>query len=369
MKLPTEPELRSAYQGKRVLVTGHTGFKGGWLTLWLAKLGAKVTGYSLSPPTEPSLFRLAGVESACHHVLGDVRYGPELRRTILEARPSYVFHLAAQSLVRRSYEVPLETLETNVLGVANILEAIRLEGLQCAIVIVTSDKCYEDRGTIYGYRENEPMGGRDPYSMSKGAAELVVSGYRRSFFPPERLSQHGVALASARAGNVIGGGDWAADRIVPDSIRALTRGEAIMVRNPDAVRPWQHVLEPLAGYLLLGARLAGGNTDRPSEYCEAWNFGPDVESARPVGQLADALVTAWGSGRWEHSAEANPPHESRSLRLSVEKARIRLGWSPRWNFQEAVKQTVNWYQYCAKGAAASDLRAFTERQIEGYLNA
>ncbi|HVE85079.1 MAG TPA: CDP-glucose 4,6-dehydratase, partial [Myxococcales bacterium] len=263
---PDDAELRAAYQGKRVLLTGHTGFKGGWLALWLAELGAQVTGFALPPDTEPSFFNLAGVGDRCRHVVGDVRDPGELSRALSECSPHYVFHLAAQSLVRRSYERPIETLQTNVMGTAHLLEAIRQSRHRCALVVVTSDKCYENREWLYGYREHEPMGGHDVYSMSKGAAELLVASYRRSFFPPERLHEHGVALATARAGNVIGGGDWAPDRLVPDVVQALVDRRPVPVRNPGSVRPWQHVLEPAGAYLLLGARLAGAGTAHPEQF-------------------------------------------------------------------------------------------------------
>lgn len=251
-------ELRSAYAGKRVLLTGHTGFKGAWLTLWLERLGAKVTGLSLAPEKD-SVFLTAGVEASCEHRVADIRDLGKVREIVAAVKPDVVLHLAAQALVRRSYVDPLETLGSNVTGTAHVLEAIRLEKHRCAVVVVSSDKCYENREWVYGYREDDAMGGHDPYSMSKGATELVTSSWRRSFFHPAKLSEHGVAIASARAGNVIGGGDWAADRIVPDCIRSLSKGAPIGVRSPKAVRPWQHVLEPLGGYLLLGARLMSTN--------------------------------------------------------------------------------------------------------------
>jgi len=356
-------ELKTAYAGQPVLVTGHTGFKGSWLTLWLAQLGAKVTGYALAPEDPRGAFTAAGVEADCRHLLGDVRDLAALRRALAAARPAFVFHLAAQPLVRRSYHEPLETLETNVMGTAKLLEAVRAEGLRCAVVIVTSDKCYENREWVYGYREDEPMGGHDVYSMSKGAAELVVSSFRRSFFPPPALARHGVAIASARAGNVIGGGDWSADRIVPDAIGALAGDAPVQVRNPGAVRPWQHVLEPLGGYLLLGARLSGA---KAAEHCEAWNFGPRPEAARPVKELVEAMIGAWGGGRWEDRGDPGEPHEARFLRLSIDKAQARLGWTPRWDFAEGIRRTVAWYKAQAQGATAAALRALCLEQIRDY---
>ena len=375
---PTTAELRRAYAGKKVFLTGHTGFKGSWLALWLRELGAEVTGYALPPDPMPSLFLAAKVERACARShLADVRDLPRLRAAIAEARPDFVFHLAAQPLVRLSYEIPVQTIETNVLGTAHVLEALRAERRPCAAVVVTSDKCYENREWIYGYREDEPMGGHDVYSMSKGAAELVVASYRRSFFPPARLAEHGIAVASARAGNVVGGGDWARDRIVPDCVAALAEGRPIPVRNPDGVRPWQHVLEPLGGYLLLGARLAGADlVARPStgsgraegaRFCEAWNFGPRPEDARPVREVVAALVREWGSGRWEDRRDPGAPHEAGLLRLSIDKAQARLGWLPRWRFEETFRRTVEWYRAFHAGAAPDTLAALCLSQAKAYL--
>jgi CDP-glucose 4,6-dehydratase len=356
--------LRQVYAGKRVLLTGHTGFKGGWLAHWLDLLGAEVTGYALAPDTTPALFDAAEVGRACESVIGDVRDLGALRRVVREVRPELVFHLAAQPLVRLSYEAPLETLETNVMGTANLLEALRLEEVRCAAVIATSDKCYENREWLWGYREDEPMGGHDPYSMSKGAAELVVASWRRSFFRPDRLAEHGVALASARAGNVVGGGDWARDRIVPDCLRALQAGEPIPVRNPAAIRPWQHVLEPLGGYLALGARLAGPGAAR---FCEPWNFGPHAEDARTVREVVEALVRAWGSGRWEDRHDPRAPHEAGFLRLSIEKAQSRLGWAPRWRFETTFQKTAEWYRAHGAGGLPGAMAELCRRQIREYL--
>lgn len=366
MTAPSAEELRAAYGGARVLVTGHTGLKGGWLTAWLAELGAHVFGYALEPEDPRGIFVAAGLTTACRHRVADVRDLDALRRTFDEVTPDYVFHLAAQSLVRRSYATPLETLDVNVMGTANVLEAARLARRPCAVVVVTSDKCYENREWAYGYREDEAMGGHDLYSASKGAAELVTAAYRRSFFPPDRLTEHGVAVCSARAGNVIGGGDYSLDRLVPDAVRALRAGQPIPVRNPDAVRPWQHVLEPLGGYLLLGARLRGVGTTMPGRFCEAWNFGPLADSQRPVHALADAVVAAWGAGRWEPRRTADAPHEAHLLRLSIDKAHAALGWLPRWGFDEAVRRTIDWYRAQAEGCAPGALRALCAQQIEAY---
>jgi CDP-glucose 4,6-dehydratase len=364
---PHADELRRAYAGKRVLLTGHTGFKGGWLTLWLRSLGAEVTGYALAPDPMPSLFEAAAVEAACRHVVADVRDLPRLRTVLRETRPDYVFHLAAQPLVRLSYEQPLETIQTNILGTTHVLEALRLEARPCAVVVVTSDKCYENRERHAGYREDEAMGGHDVYSMSKGAAELVVSSYRRSFFHPAKLGSHGVAVATARAGNVVGGGDWAKDRIVPDCIGSLAAGRPIPVRNPVAVRPWQHVLEPLGGYLLLGARLAGVGAEDRSAYCEAWNFGPELEDARTVREVVEALIKSWGGGAWEDRHDPRAPHEAGLLRLEIEKARTRLGWQPRWRFDETFRRTVAWYRAFHDGAKPAALAELCRTQIAEYL--
>ncbi|MFO0597372.1 MAG: CDP-glucose 4,6-dehydratase [Myxococcaceae bacterium] len=355
-------ELRATYAGKKVLLTGHTGFKGAWLTLWLERLGAKVHGFSLAPEPK-SVFLTAGVEASCVHRVADVRQFDAVRAAIAEVKPDVVFHLAAQALVRPSYADPLGTIATNINGTAHVLEAIRQEKHRCAVVIVSSDKCYENREWVYGYREDDAMGGHDPYSMSKGATELVTSSWRRSFFSPAKLAEHGVAIGSARAGNVIGGGDWAADRIVPDCIRALHEGKPIGVRSPKAVRPWQHVLEPLGGYLLLGSRLMG---PRAAEYCEGWNFGPETASARPVSQLAAALVKAWGRGEWVDQSDPKAVHEAGLLKLSIDKAHAKLGWQPRWAFDETIERTVAWYRAQMNGASVAELRKLTLEQIAAY---
>ena len=355
-------ELRKAYAGKRVFVTGHTGFKGSWLSIWLRELGATVTGYALPPDTKPCLFEAARVGEGMHSVEGDVRDLPQLRRALAEAEPDIVLHLAAQALVRKSYDDPITTLQTNVLGTANVLEALRLERRPCAAVMVTSDKCYENRGWSYGYREDDPMGGHDVYSMSKGAAELVIASWRRSFFAPEAFNSHGIAVASARAGNVIGGGDWCLDRIVPDCVRALAHGEPVPVRNPRAVRPWQHVLEPLGGYLLLGARLAAGQVD----LCAPWNFGPRLEDAQPTQRLVELFIERWGEGRWEDRHDPGQPHEAKFLRLSIEKAQALLGWLPRWNLQKTIEHTADWYRGYYRDPPAQGMRDLCVQQIRSY---
>ncbi len=359
-------ELSRVYSGKRVFLTGHTGFKGGWLALWLRDLGAEVHGYALAPDPDPVLFRVACVEEAVHHRIGDIRQFKAVQAAFEDARPDFVFHLAAQPLVRESYLTPLATVETNVLGTAHVLEAIRLSRRQCSVVVVTSDKAYENRERAEGYREDEAMGGHDLYSASKGATEVVTSAYRRSFFPPARISEHRVALATARAGNVVGGGDWAKDRIVPDAVSAFAAGRPIPVRNPHAVRPWQHVLEPLGGYLLLGARLAGKDA---AGFAEAWNFGPADEDAVPVRDLVEKLIAAWGSGAWEDRSEPGAPHEAAFLSLDIAKARARMGWSPRWRIDETVQRTAEWYRTFHSGAGPGAMKALTLAQIHDYEGA
>ena len=340
------------YAGKRVLLTGDSGFKGSWLATWLTELGAQVHGVSLPPQTDPSLFARAGVGEVIEHVAGDIREPQVLADAMKRVEPDVVFHLAAQAIVRESYRDPLGTFATNVMGTANLLEAIRQSGRRCAVVVVSSDKCYDDAKWNFGYRETDRLGGSDPYSASKGCTEIVAASFRRSFFPLERLAEHGVALASARAGNVIGPGDWAKDRLVPDSVVALAAGNAIPVRNPEGVRPWQHVLEPLSGYLWLGAKLL---SDAPAEWCEAWNFGPRPESCQSVRQVADALVAAWGRGSWEHVGNEPALKETKVLRLSIEKSVARLEWSPVWDFDETARRTAEGYRRLtdADGPAAA----------------
>jgi CDP-glucose 4,6-dehydratase len=342
------------WAGKRVFVTGHTGFKGAWLALWLTSLGARVAGYALRPSTAPSLWQLVEDSAGVSSTIADIRDLTALASGIESFQPEIVFHLAAQSLVRPSYEDPVGTYATNVMGTVHLLEAVRRARGVRAVVNVTSDKCYENLETGQAYRETDPMGGRDPYSSSKGCAELVTAAYRASFFASA------VALASARAGNVIGGGDWAADRIVPDTVRAAVAGEAVKVRNPTAVRPWQHVLEPLAGYLQLAERLC----EAPGEYAAGWNFGPDDEDAVPVETIVSTVTRLWGPpARWE-SDRGPHPHEAHFLRLDSSKARKRLGWRPCLRLESALEWTVEWYKAQAQGA---DARALTLAQIARYM--
>ncbi len=340
------------WNGKRVLVTGHTGFKGAWLSLWLQQMGAKVTGYALTPPTDPSLFEQARVADGMTSVIADVRDLARLTEVVKQAQPDAIFHLAAQSLVRASYDDPVGTYGTNVMGTVHVLEAARAVKSVKAIVIVTTDKCYENREWIWGYREVDALGGRDPYSNSKACAELVTQAYRMSF--------DGAAIASARAGNVIGGGDWARDRIVPDAMRAFLGKQPLVIRNPASTRPWQHVLEPLSGYLRLAERLV---THR-DEFAQAWNFGPPDDLVLPVRDLADKLVAAWGEGAaWQTPGAPSGPHEATLLKLDASKAREKLGWKPLLTIDQSLAWIVEWHQHVGRGG---DARAITSEQLARY---
>lgn len=341
------------WSGKKVFVTGHTGFKGAWLALWLSSLGARVSGYALQPPSSPSLWALVEAKAGIASTIADIRDLGALAKAIESFQPDIVFHLAAQSLVRPSYDDPVGTYATNVMGTVHLLEAVRRTGSVGAVVNVTSDKCYENLETGQAYRESDPMGGRDPYSSSKGCAELVTTAYRASF-------AGGAAIASARAGNVIGGGDWAQDRIVPDTVRAAVAGKAVQVRNPRAVRPWQHVLEPLAGYLQLAERAH----DTPAMFSEGWNFGPDEEDAAPVEKVVSTITRLWGPPASWAADKGTHPHEAHFLKLDSSKARSRLGWKPRLGLQLALEWTVGWYKTQAQGA---DARQLTLAQIERYM--
>jgi CDP-glucose 4,6-dehydratase len=357
----------TAFADRRVLVTGHTGFKGSWLALWLHRLGANVTGYALTPTTAPNNFTAAGVADVLdRHEEGDIRDGSQLATLVREVRPDVIFHLAAQPLVRASYQQPRETFEVNVIGTASLLDAVRAAERPCAVVVVTSDKCYENTGAVWGYRENDPMGGHDPYSASKGAAEIVTAAYRRSFFAPEALVEHGVSVATVRAGNVIGGGDWCQDRIVPDVVRHVVAGTPIPLRNPCAVRPWQHVLEPLGGYLMLAARML----DEPSpRWCAGWNFGPASGDALNVGALVDLLLEEWGEGSWDDVSRPDQVHEAQTLRLNIDKALCELGWQPRWNVREVVRRTAQWYRTYYERGPRADMLDICLSDIEAYERA
>ncbi len=351
--------FRDTFAGRRVLVTGHTGFKGGWLSLWLKQLGAQVWGYALEPPTEPSFFEAAGLDRVLDRsVIADIRDLDALSVTFEALEPEIVFHLAAQSLVRRSYGEPKLTFDTNIGGTVNLLECVRQTACVRALVNITSDKCYENRGWVWGYRENDPMGGHDPYSASKGAAELVSAAYLHSFF----ADRADLGAATGRAGNVLGGGDWALDRIVPDAVRALSAGQRVPVRNPSATRPWQHVLEPLSGYLLLAHHLLND----PARFSGAWNFGPAVDNARSVQDVVVEFLRCWGSGDWQDLSDqqAGAPNEAELLQLSCDKANLQLGWLPRWDFQRTIGETARWYKSYADG---QDTTKLSEQQIADYL--
>ena len=347
------------WQGKRVLLTGHTGFKGSWLSLWLQSFGAQVVGYALTPPTNPSLFEVANVGQGMTSIIGDIRDLTHLRKVFLEHQPEIVIHMAAQPLVRYSYLEPVETYSTNVMGTVNLLEAVRNTKSVKAVVNVTSDKCYENREWAWGYRENEAMGGYDPYSNSKGCAELVTAAYRSSYFHPEQYKTHGVAIGSGRAGNVIGGGDWAGDRLIPDMIRTITTGQPVSIRNPHSIRPWQHVLEPLSGYLLLAQKLV---EEGPS-FAEGWNFGPNDDDAKPVKWILDKLTNTWGErANWKLDG-GDHPHEAHYLKLDCSKAKARLHWEPRWTLATAIDQICVWHK---AHLAGEDMQAMCHHQIQQY---
>jgi CDP-glucose 4,6-dehydratase len=349
----------SFWKGRRVFITGHTGFKGSWLLLWLDALGANVTGYALDPPTEPSLYLQAAIASLARSVSADVRDFSRLKAAISECRPDVVIHLAAQSVVRRGYDDPIDTYSSNVMGTVHVFEALRQLQQPCVVVNVTSDKCYENREWHRPYRESDRMGGRDPYSNSKGCAELVTAAYRESFFPADALDRHGVALASARAGNAIGGGDWTSNQLVPDLMRAFLARRTCLIRSPSAIRPWQFVLEPLRGYLMLAQRLA----EAGRSFASGWNFGPAQADARPVSWIADRLAWSWGSdAAWDHDGTPHP-REAHFLKLDASRAKALLNWEPLVPLDQALEWIVEWYRAFQSGA---DLRRLTREQIERY---
>jgi len=348
------------YRGKRVLITGHTGFKGSWLATWLHKMGAEVVGIALDPVTERDNFVLSGIGDKIQADLrGDIRNGQMMKDFFVKYQPEIVFHLAAQPLVRLSYETPVETYEVNVMGTINILEAIRETGSVKVGIMITTDKCYENREQIWGYRENEAMGGYDPYSSSKGAAEIAISSWRSSFFNPLQYEKHKKSIASVRAGNVIGGGDWSLDRIIPDCIKALEANRPIEIRNPFAIRPWQHVLEPLAGYLQLAMKI----WEEPLKYCEGWNFGPNPESIANVWKVAGGVKDAYGSGSITDVSNSHARHEAQLLMLDISKAKFQLGWTPKLNLEQTIDLTMDWY----KRYRHEDVYQVCLDQIECYL--
>lgn len=353
----TDPSMtlhHNFWRGKRVFLTGHTGFKGSWLSLWLQSFGADVTGYALAPPTQPCLFEIAEVASGMTSIIGDIRDLFKLQAALNMHQPEIVIHMAAQPLVRYSYQNPVETYATNVMGTVHLLEAVRHTPSVKAVVNITTDKCYDNKEWPWGYRENEPMGGHDPYSNSKGCAELVTSAYRSSFF-----QHNGVAVASARAGNVIGGGDWAADRLIPDILRAFEQNQPVVIRNPHAIRPWQHVLEPLSGYLMLAECLY----TEGSPFAEGWNFGPNDDDAKPVQWIVEQMASQWGQGAcWQHDG-GHHPHEAHYLKLDISKAKARLGWQPHWSLSTALQKIVGWHNIYLSQA---DVQATTLAQIDSY---
>jgi len=350
--------FKNVFSGKKVLITGNTGFKGSWVSLWLIKLGAKVIGYSLEPPTTPSHFELLNLDMVS--IIGDIRDRDKLNTTFKTYKPDIIFHLAAQPLVRYSYINPVETFETNVLGTINVFEACKNTETVKGIVNITSDKCYENREWVWGYRENDPMGGYDPYSASKGCAELVTTSYRMSFFNPEDYGKkHNILLASARSGNVIGGGDWGEDRLIPDIVRAISKNEKLYIRNPKATRPWQHVLEPLSGYLMLGQKLLEGR----EEFAEAWNFGPNEGSHICVETVVKGVKKRWDRFEYEIDKKSDYPHEAKLLKLDCSKAHSLLSWKPVWNFYKALDVTVRWYKEYYKNGNINSLEDLKE-----YIN-
>ncbi|WP_346353477.1 CDP-glucose 4,6-dehydratase [Azotosporobacter soli] len=348
------------WSGKKVFITGHTGFKGSWLSLWLHMLGAEVTGYALNPPTDPALFTLCRIHELVTSIIGDIRDREKVQAEMLKAQPEIVIHMAAQPLVRESYLNPAETYEINVMGTVNLFEAVRKCNSVKAVVNVTTDKCYENKEWPWGYRENEPMGGYDPYSNSKSCSELITASYRDSFFNAKEYAKHGTAVASARAGNVIGGGDWAKDRLIPDCIRSLINGEKIGIRNPRAIRPWQHVVEPLGGYLLLARELY----ETGMEFAEGWNFGPNDTDAKSVEWIVETLCRKWGDGASYEVNTGEQPHEANYLKLDISKAKHRLAWNPKWSLETGLDRIIVWN---TAYLGNEDMREITLKQIEEYV--
>ena len=351
--------FNNIYKNKTVLVTGHTGFKGSWLSIWLKELGANVVGYSLDPYTEKDNFVLSNLQNKIVDIRGDIRDKKHLEEVFEKYKPDFVFHLAAQPLVRLSYEQPLETYEVNVIGTINVMECIRKTPETKIGIMITTDKCYDNKEQVWGYRENDALGGYDPYSSSKGAAEIAINSWRNSYFNSKDYNNHKKSIASVRAGNVIGGGDWALDRIIPDCIRALENNENIGVRNPKAIRPWEHVLEPLSGYLLLGQKMF----EEENKYSEAWNFGPELNSIVPVWEIGELIIKNYGRGELEDKSNKDEVHEAKLLALDISKARFKLGWKPTWNIEKAIEKTVEWYrEYNSK-----NVYELCVKQIEEFM--
>jgi CDP-glucose 4,6-dehydratase len=362
LKSENNKTMIDTYGGKTVLINGHTGFKGSWLAIWLKELGADVIGYALDSPSMPNNFEATGLQKRITHIHGDIRNLDSLMETFKKYQPEFVFHLAAQSLVRLSYDEPKTTFDTNVGGTVNVLEAVRKTPSVKVLVNITSDKCYENKEWVWGYRENDPMGGHDPYSASKGCAELVFNAYLKSFYFPSTTPDRPIGAATARAGNVIGGGDWGTDRLVPDCIRALSEHRNIGIRNPNAIRPWQHVLEPLGGYLQLGAALRKD----PQKYSGPWNFGPDDGRHLTVAEMADRLIKYWGNGKWDDLSKAEAPHEAGLLKLNCDKAHTGLNWHGVLTVDECLEMTVNWYNKYYMENQTKDMYPFCVEQIRQY---
>jgi len=356
-------QLKSAYKGKKVFLTGHTGFKGSWMLKTLSMLGAEVKGYALEPKTKDDLYHLIDGDRLCSSVIADLRNKKQLEEEITAFKPDFVFHLAAQPLVRLSYEIPAETFEVNIIGTANVLDGVRLLDKKCEVVLITTDKVYHNNEWIYPYRENDRLGGYDPYSASKACAELLIDSYRNSFFNPKNYSNHQKTIAVARAGNVIGGGDWSQDRLIPDIAKAFALEKPVIIRNPKSVRPWQHVLEPVIGYLLLGANLA----ENPVQFGQAYNFGPDLSDALPVEEMLKLAITSWGKGEYSIEKQEGQHHEAGLLKLDISKAITELKWQPKMNAAQAVGITMDWYREFSLNKETT--AAFTEKQINNFLDA
>lgn len=354
--------LSNAYRGKKVFLTGHTGFKGSWLLKTLTMLGAEVKGYALEPYTSNDLFCLIDGSKLCHSVLGDIRNRNELEKSIIDFQPDFIFHLAAQPLVRLSYEIPADTFEVNVIGTANLLDSVKKLRNKCNVIVITTDKVYHNNEWVYPYRESDRLGGFDPYSASKACTEILIDSYRNSFFNVKEQKVHQKGVAVARAGNVIGGGDWSKDRLIPDIVKSLLSEQEIVVRNPNSVRPWQHVLEPVIGYLILGLKL----NEFPTEFSQAFNFGPRVDEAFPVETILKMFLKSWGSGIYRCESEINSPHEASMLKLDISKANEQLNWAPKFNINDTIRFTSDWYKnfYADK----DQILDFTAQQINNYLS-